>query len=84
MEVKRVRLDCVCRVAFLACSICRMSIEVQPKYDRSFADEGAELVQRGNPSISQALKPGAAPKYTDDDDLLPVVLERYLEKAGVM
>ncbi len=59
-------------------------MEVQPKYDRNFNEEGEGLVELGNTS-GQSLKPGtAAPKYGDDDDLLPVVLERYLEKAGVM
>lgn len=61
-----------------------MSLEVQSKYDRNFGQEGQALVELGATSGAQVTKPGAAPKYGDDDDLLPVVLERYLEKAGVM
>ncbi|GLI61302.1 hypothetical protein VaNZ11_003656 [Volvox africanus] len=61
-----------------------MSLEVLPKYDRNLQEEGQGLVEMGSTSASQGIKQSAAPKYGDDDDLLPVVLERYLEKAGVM
>ncbi|GLC34859.1 hypothetical protein PLESTM_000247600 [Pleodorina starrii] len=60
-----------------------MSLEVQAnKYDRNYMEEGEGLVETG--TSSGAMKQTPAPKYGDDDDLLPVVLERYLEKAGVM
>ncbi|KAG2486531.1 hypothetical protein HYH03_014832 [Edaphochlamys debaryana] len=59
-----------------------MSLEVQAKYDKGYSDEGQGLVDLGNSSTApQAAQPV---KYGDDDDLLPVVLERYLEKAGIM
>ena len=56
---------------------------MQSKYDRGYQDEGQGLVELGT-AHDAVPKTTAQPKYGDDDDLLPVVLERYLEKAGVM
>lgn len=60
-----------------------MSLEVVGKdYDRNAFDEGQGLVD-GPHSNSGPHK--QVTKYTaDEEDLLPVVLEKYLERAGVM
>lgn len=54
----------------------RMSLEVQ-----KYGEEGQGLVNINSGAGTSA---GASAARADDDDLLPVVLERYLERAGVM
>ena len=58
-----------------------MSLEVQAS--RGYGDESQGLVESG-----AVLPVNTAPKKKvedqDDEGLLPVILEQYLEKAGVM
>jgi hypothetical protein len=59
------------------------SLEVQQKYDRN--EEGQNLVLGAS---STAYNPeyagGSSAPVNRDDEMLPEMLERYLEKAGVM
>lgn len=61
------------------------SLEVQGLQNKSFGDrnygeEAQGLVEAQVPANQQQQKP----KYEDDEGILPVILEDYLERAGVM
>ena len=69
---------------------CRMSssLEVQGSKPYStdpgrFGEEAQGLVESGQGS-GPAAGQTAKPSYQDDEGILPVILEDYLERAGVM
>ncbi len=59
---------------------------MQSRFDKGYGpSEEQGLVQDGHPSTGAKAQTSLASGYgKDQEDLLPVVLERYLEKAGVM
>lgn len=59
-----------------------MSLEVQS--NRRY-DEGQSLVESGLGNVpSTSAQPKKKQDADDDEGLLPVILEQYLERAGVM
>lgn len=58
------------------------SLEVQGAkgYETRYGEEAASLVESGQTSAPVAKQPS----YQDDEGILPVILEDYLERVGVM
>jgi aquaporin TIP len=57
------------------------SLEVQGKGYNQYGEEAQGLVETGQ---ANSLPAPAKPTYQDDDGIIPVILEDYLERAGVM
>ncbi len=72
--------------------VCRRSssLEVQGKYGAKYGDEEQQGIlashgDGGERSLTTAAAPAPAKAaYQDEEGILPVILEDYLERAGVM
>lgn len=59
------------------------SLEVQGAkgYEARYSEEAQGLVEAGQTSAQVAT---TKPHYQDDEGIIPVILEDYLERAGIM
>ncbi len=58
------------------------SLEVQGK--NFYGEETQGLVEQGGAGPSSSVPVPAKAPYQDDEGIIPVMLEDYLERAGVM